>query len=187
MPKTRLSQGSRSVLQRHATKLVECPKEHAANETAHTAAYAAVRKMVETRYPPKDMAVLKRYGTADACLEVRIQLAAGGVTKWWFRTADKCPLSPSWTNILYITDEATTKVLERHQETERALKDALSKKLSDYVSLISAANTFEDVLEVWPEAEAVRSQCGASAIIVAVTPEVVARIRADVRARAKAA
>lgn len=187
MTKTRLNQRMRDVLGAHARKLVSCPKEKAAADESYKATADAVRKLIEARFPPKDMAVLKRYdvGRADPC--IRLQLTNGTFYVWQFRPECGVPVQPGQNCKTHLADEAVTAAVQNDIKAGDDLKVALEKKLADYYSLIAAATTFEAVCEVWPEAEQVRSQCGATAIVIAVTPDVVARIRADVAGRAEAA
>lgn len=189
MAKTRLNERSRKVLCAHARSLVACPAEKKAADTAYASAAVLVRKMIETRYPPKDMAILKKYDQASSCHSIKIQFDVGGYEIWSLRKdeAAPAPLQPGHYSAVHIADRATTAAIQKSMAADKALKEALENKLADYYSLIAAANAFEDVCEVWPEAEAVRSQCGASAIVVAVTPEVVARIRQDVATRLRKA
>lgn len=70
-----------------------------------------------------------------------------------------------------------------------AAKDAFGKavttKRSDYYTLVERARYFDEVVEVWPEAERVRTRCNAAAIVVALDENVIERIRHDVAARAE--
>lgn len=184
MAKTRLNERSRKILGLHARALVTAQNEKSAADMAYKEAAAGVRKMIEARYPPRDMAVLKRYEQAHECHSVSMQLHAGGFQVWHFRRDDKAPFQPGHSCKTHLADETVTASVQKSISADSALKKVLEKKLEDYYSLIAAANTFEDVCEVWPEVEMVRSQCGASAIVVAVTSEVVERIRADVAQRA---
>lgn len=187
MAKTRINERMRAVLGRLARSLVACPIEQADADAAYKIAAVLVRKIIEARYPPKHMAILKQYDQANAHHCVLMQLTPGGFQEWRFRNEDKqAPLQPGKYHQTHIADEAVTTAVHRSITADDALKTALEKKTADYYALIAAANTFEDVCEVWPEAEAARGDCGASAIVVAVTPDVVARIRADVSARAVA-
>ena len=188
MPKVRLHQRGRDALCRLAQTLVSCPKEAAASDAAYVVAADACRKMVETRFPHKDMLVLKKYeaATPDKCL--RMNLVPGGFQVWYLRDDDRHPLQPKRHGCsTYAPDEATSIAVNKAIAAEDAHKKAKEKKLEDYYALISAATTFEAVLEVWPEAEAARGECGATQLTVAITPDIVKRIRADIAARQKAA
>lgn len=187
MAKTRLNDRIRQVLRNHARTLVACPIEQSAADGTYKEAATLVRKMIEARYPIRDMAVLKKYEQAHECHHIDMQLHAGGFQGWNFRHDDKAPFQPGQHGCkVHLADEAVTAAVQKSLAAEDALKEALGKKLGDYYALIAAANTFEDVCEVWPEAELVRAQCGASAVVIAVTPDVVARIRADVATRVAA-
>ncbi len=187
MPRTRLNQSGRDALGQLARKLVSCPAEQVAADDAYKATSALVRKMVEIRFPPKDMAVLKRYDVArpDGCL--RMNLVPGGFQVWKLRQDDKPPLQPTNGCHTYAPDEATSIAVTKSVMADANLAKAKEKKLADYYALIQSATSFEAVLEVWPEAEEARSSCGAAQLTVAISSDVVARIRADIATRQKAA
>ena len=80
MQKTRLNQRSRNTLERLANRLVTVP-DHPL-KVAYDLASALVRNVLEKRYPPADMEVLRRYDLArqDPC--VRLRLSSGGDYVW---------------------------------------------------------------------------------------------------------
>jgi hypothetical protein len=175
----------RGVLYRHAKEIVDCPTERKAADKAYATALPLLNAAVEERYPPKDMVILKKYEAANNYTTLKVSLSTGGFTQITMREGDGM-LMPCWHGAL-AADAKMTKAIDGWLTAEDTLKKAVEKKLADYNALIQAASTFQEVVEVWPEAEAMRTRCGASAVVIAVTPEVVARIRADVAARKKAA
>lgn len=185
--KTRLHERGRNALRQLARELVACPVEQKAADAAYASASVVVRKMIETRFPPRDMAVLKKYDVARADPCIRLSLTPGGYVFWNLRSTDKIPLQPGHNCATHIADEVVSASVNASNKAADDLKKALETKLRDYYSLITAATNFEAVLEVWPEAEAARAACGASQIAIAVTDDVVARIRADIATRAIAA
>lgn len=179
MSKVRLNESAKEQLRRLARELVRVPAEEAVRDAAYGVAEALVRATVERALPPADMAVLKRY---DACRVddcVRVTLLVGGMTVFRF-TKGTGPLSINCRT--FLADAATTDVVTAHALAQSAYRDALDKKLSDYYALINGARNLEDVTEVWPEAEAVRSSLGARAMTI-LSSDALERIRRDVSER----
>lgn len=181
MAKTRLTNNHRDILGHLARELVSCPVEKQADIDAYAAAAPLVRKMVEDVQPPKDMKVLQKYGCANIDDCIRLSLSAGGYTHFYFEKG-KGPLTTSCKT--FLSDEATTAVVNARLKAAEALKKATEAKLSDYYSLIQSSKTFEEVLEIWPEAERLRQHiCGSSHALVTLNPEIAARIQQDVATR----
>lgn len=185
MPKTRLTAGGRMALRELAFRVVEVPIEKAAKDDAYLAAAAAVRHALIGRFPLADMAILKKYDVArhDQC--IRFQLTAGGVKQFQFNPTDEpYPLIPirGHSYRMHQADAGLTTTLERWFTAEEAYKKAINTKVADYCALIDAARNWEDVIEVWPEADSVMAAQGRQ-LTIAVTPAVIDRIRADVATR----
>lgn len=183
MAKLRLTQAMRARLRGLAHKVVSCPSEKAALVGAYKVAAIAVRKTVEKALPPADMKVLRKYDQAAVDDYIRLNLAAGGMVAFQYDEGTG-PVSISCR--VFLADEATTSAFNGWKVADDAWRKALRTKLSDYESLIDGATYYQDVVEVWPEAEQLRTEFGGGSLI-AFSPDVVARIRADVRTRAKAA
>jgi hypothetical protein len=183
--KLRLNQSSRDALRRLARSVVAAPKETEALEAAYEKAAGLVRRCVETAYPPKDMRVCARYEAAkiDDC--IKLSLTAGGVEQFQFKT-DTGPLvvKPTYTGKIYQADVDTTDAVTDWVLARDAHKKAVDEKIADYHALIQSAATFEAVAEVWPEADQLRGQFGGQAIAV-ISPEIIGRIREDVKSRAQ--
>ena len=186
MRKTRLTKYSRERLCALARYLVKVPD--ADLKKAHTAASLAVRTLITTKYPPEDMAVLRRYnlGREDRC--VRLRLRSGGDYQFNLSKDEPGVWHANSYCHMHLADEATTLTVEAFRKVETIHEELVEKKLEPYYKLINGSATFEAVLEIWPEAEQVRSQCGASAtaLVGAVTAEVVAAIQVDMASRAVA-
>lgn len=183
MAKLRLTQAMRTRLRHLANKVVSCPTERATLTAAYKTAAVAVRKAVEKSLPPADMKVLRKYDQAavDDC--IRLNLTAGGVVVFRF-DEDTGPVSIGCR--IFLADEQTTAAYNSWKAADDTWHKALRTKLSDYDALIDGATYYQDVVEVWPEAEQLRTEFGGGSLI-AFSPDVVARIRADVKTRAKAA
>jgi hypothetical protein len=185
MPKLRLTNHMRAQLKNLARDLVTAPAEEAALTDAYQAAAVLVRQTVEKALPPTDMKVLKKYDCAriDDC--IRLNRTQGGVTVFRF-DGETGPLTTyqGCRTRVFNADEELTRVVNEWEAAFAQREDVIRGKLADYAALIAAASTYQDVLEVWPEAERLRSQFGAGALSV-FSADVVARIRQDVATRAK--
>lgn len=188
MSKTRLNNHSRDVLNRLAERLVQVSDDElrASQKDGDT----LVRKMVEHRYPPKDMKVLRQYEQAHEDRCIRVRLHAGGDFQWNIRKDSPSVWQPgrySCSN-MHLADESTTAAIELFRKLEADFKKRRAEKLAPYYKLINSSSTFEAVVSVWAEAEQVRAECGArsSAVVGAVTPEIIDAIHADMAERVAA-
>jgi hypothetical protein len=184
--KTRLTQSGRASLSALVRRVVTSPVEAMLERNAYATAAPLVRTLVEARYPPADMAVMKRYDAAfpDSCIQ--LQLTAGGMVQFNFEDEGPlCPRNRGCTGRVYLADDAVTGAFEGWQRAVEAHHGALMRKHADYYALIQNARHFEDVLAVWPEAEECRSACGAGTVAIGLTEDVLARIRSDVAARSE--
>jgi hypothetical protein len=181
----RMNEQHRQFLYDLAKTTVTCAAEGKADKTAYDKAAPMVRKLVEDRYPPKDMKLLLKYEQArhDNC--IRLQLTAGGVVELKFRDDDKGPLVPGQrngygcSNRMYAADEAASTAINASILAADVYKKAMSKKLEDYKALIWTAATLDQIETVWPPAAALRERVGRSLPVV-LSDEVIARIKADV-------
>lgn len=185
MAKVRLTQAARTRLISLSHELVQCSAEQTAVDAAYKKAAPLVRKAVEAKYPPRDMRILVKYEKAaiDDC--IKLQLTAGGVNMFCFAEG-KGPLAAETTynGTVYQADEEMTSAFAEWKAATEALDAARSQKLGDYKALINSARTLEDVTEIWPEAEQIRSSLRSTALTV-LTPAVIERIKADVATRAQ--
>jgi hypothetical protein len=181
MAKIRLTQESRTGLVRHAEKLISCNAEKAVVEKAYKLVAPAIRKIIEAKYPSKDMLVLKKYGAShiDDC--IRVNLTAGGVDEFKF-DKETGPLTACRYCAAYQLDDAATDLFANWKLATEAHTEAVNKKLSDYRSLIRASRNWEDVIEIWPEASQIKPPSPSYAL-VALSTDAVERIKADVAER----
>lgn len=191
MATTKLLQSHREFLHQLAKEQVKCPAEEMADKAAYAKAAPLIRKIVEAKYPPKDMKLLKKYdvATGDKC--IRLQLTAGGVEQFCFRDNDKTewPLRPTGYdcgNHIYAADEKASEAVGAHLLAAGAFKKATAAKLSDYGALINHSTTLEQIEAVWPAASALRVRLN-RAVPVILSDEVIARIKADAVPLKKAA
>ena len=184
--KTRLTKYSRAKLNGFARKLLTRPDSPELAE-ARKGTDALVRRMVETRYPPADMAVLQRYDVASEDRCIRIQLSAGGVVNYALRPPGT--VTPGQFCRMYVADSAVTAAVARVQAMDEAVGKRLDDELNPYYVLVAHSRYFEDVVATWPEAESMRGECGAAstALVPQLSPEMLAAIQAGVAERAAAA
>lgn len=193
MASIKINQEDRQFLLTFASESIQCPAETKADKDAYAKAAPLVRKLVEERYPPKDMKLLLKYEQArhDAC--IRLQLTAGGVVEFRFRDPDKGPLVPGSSNSygcrnrMYAADDAATAAIVASLAAAEALIKARNTKLSDYQALISASSTLEQIEDVWPAGGAALRPRKGRSLPVILSDEVIARIKADASSMARAA
>jgi hypothetical protein len=87
---------------------------------------------------------------------------------------------------MYLSDERQQKAVEAWVDAATALKDGTQKKREDYNAFIHSAGTFEQLIEIWPEAVQVADRIKVN-LPATVNPEMLARIKADSAARMRRA
>lgn len=178
---TRLNQEHREALYDLARRVVDCPDEAKAEDAAYKKAAPLVRKCVEVKYPAADMAVLSKYDLVrrDHCIQ--LQLTAGGVEEFEFRHDEPPPVVASRGSCygrIHPADEKTTAAVSAWKLAKDANEKARDKKLEQYRAFVRSATTFEQVLEVWPEASALTPNIARN-LPVAVSVETIDAIKAD--------
>lgn len=181
MTTTRMNDSNRHFLREMMREVVKCPAEEKAMDAAYKVAAPLVRKIVETKYPAKDMKVLRTYkvAVADAC--IKLQLTAGGVTQFAFASEKEAPFRPDnygCSSQIFAADEATTKAVGAWALSKGAYDKAFNQKREDYGALINHTATLEQIEAVWPAASKLRERLGRSLPMV-LSDDVIARIRAD--------
>lgn len=184
MAQTKLLEWHRRELRALMYRVVDCPAEQKAEEQAYQRAAPLIRKMIEKRYPLADMEVLKKYEVlrTDDC--VNIQLTAGGVEQFKFKTDEKVgvPRTGSCSTWVFLADDKITDAMQKWTAARDAAKTALAKKQSDYVSFIETATTFEQIVGIWPEASELAPKIARN-LPVALNDDVIAQITADSKRR----
>lgn len=184
----RLNQDHRAFLCSLAKSTVKCPAEDAADVAAYKAFHPMVRKLIEARFPARDMRVLQKYEVTTVRGKAKLQLAAGGVVEFAFREQHQMPMVPDRYEVrgaIYAADADVTAAYEAHAAAASAFKEAFAKKISDYHALVNASATLAEVEKVWPEAAALRDRVG-RALPVILSDDIIARIQADAGLRAAA-
>lgn len=182
MAKCRLNETYRNLLRAFAEDNLVIPEKEKMDK-AWRKASELTQACVEKQYPPADMALLKKYGVAtdDTCFQgadpdglfLRIEV-------------DKetpeilVPYNGGCHSRTIKFDAKTRDAVGAYEKAIVAYNEARNKKLTMYRSLIRASYYFEDVVEVWPAAEALRDKiCQSSKALVALNPDIISFIKSD--------
>lgn len=186
MAKTRLNQWDRKRLLKLAVERCNPKAERKRLDKTLEKAAALVRKVIETKYPAADMAVLAKYqyGREDTCFKLR--LADGSIDEFRFpdgqgiRVANRYYLG----DIYDAGDAKTTAAAKVWRTAADAFEAERKKRIAAYEALIAAARYFEDVTAVWVEAEELREAiCGKVHLPALLTEDLAVTIQADAQER----
>lgn len=183
--KTRLNADHRRALARLATEIVAVPVEAKAIDATYKKAAPLVMRDIVAKYPVRDMNVLLKYERASRGDCIRVQMTHGGVTQFRFNEG-RGPITPRGYCQIHAVKADTTSAIQDWASAVDAEKTAKAAKIGDYQSLIDFSRTLEDIEAVWPEASKIRSSIVRN-LPALLSEDVVARIAADVAARAEAA
>ena len=182
-----LNKADREALMNFASANISCAEEAAAMDAAYDIAKPLLLTTVHNRFPPTDMAVLERYGAArrDDC--VRFGGSYDTESTFYFRKGDTdVPLVPRQTGcsqLYYEWNKEARAALNAYVLARQAYEKARKNKLEDYRRLIVGSRTFNDVVAVWPAAEAMRAKLipktPQQRALAVLSEEAIARIRAD--------
>lgn len=182
-----LNKNDREALLNFASGNIACPTEEAAMNAAYDLAKPLLLTTVHTRFPPNDMAVLERYGAArrDDC--VRFGGSYDTESTFYFRKGDTdVPLVPrqsGCSQLYYEWNKEARAALNAYVLARQAFEKARKSKLEDYRRLIVGSRTFNDVVAVWPAAEALRAKLipktPQQRALAVLSEEAIARIKAD--------
>jgi hypothetical protein len=166
MAKTRLTNNKRELLTKLARKLVtEMFRKRLKMDKVDADFRTYLIKKIRADYPEADMAVLKKYGSAstltgtysyDRHLRLCLDSESSTVRVYSPDAEVGSILIPSSSrgNIINVTGPVARQWFEKHKH----LNAIISEKMADYESLINTANTYEDVLDLWPSAESLRKE-----------------------------
>lgn len=185
MAKTRLNEDSRMALRQLMNEIVVCPKEQAAVDKAYAAAEPLVRRLVEKKYPPKDMEVLKRHdvGGIDDCIKLKLSTDYNIEQFLFAKGTGPYVAKATYYGQIYDGTSCAKQVGAWVRATEKR-DEALETKRLDYKALIANSRYFEDVAEVWPEAEQLRDKiCTKNKALTTLSDDVIKRIKKDVKSR----
>jgi hypothetical protein len=180
--KRRMSDDIRYRLRGLADQLVKPIRLAEALEAAYKKAAPVVRKVVEAKYPPKDMRILAKYEAAGPDKCVKVQLANGTVEKFDFTDDAPFVVSSYCSNRMYLAGDASG-AIEDWAAARDKFNEERKRRLADYNSLILTAKYVEEITGVWPEAEKLLPK---RQELVALNDDVLARIKRDIAERSRA-
>lgn len=182
MAKRKLLMWMREKLIAHATNNVAPAKEAKALAAAYKKAEPLVRKIVEAKYKPADMAVCQKYDLTkpDAC--IRVQFPSGAVEQFDFASTEIAPIvtKGSCYSRMYLADEKTANAVEAWVAARDAFKAEAKRRVQAYTALVHASTSVEDVIAAWPE---VANLLPAANDLIPINPEQIAILQADMRER----
>jgi hypothetical protein len=158
----KLNISDRVALREFASRNISCKEEEAIFQAAYKTTKQIIIAAVEQKFPKKDMLVLQKYGAAIVDLCIRFGSHYNTESKFqFFKLDQEAPLVPNNGGCHTRTydfnraqmDQINTYVLARQK-----LENARKAKLEIYARLINGSITFNDVVEVWPAAEALRAK-----------------------------
>jgi len=179
MAKRRLTSTMRYRLKRFAEDTVKPVAEAAALKAAYELAAPLVRRVVEQRYNPTEMAVLEKYGFTERDTCIRVQFPNGVVQEFSFDQQLAAPLVPDrrgCSKRIYLADELTAAAIEAWADATNAYDAEKKQRVDAYSALALGSQYVEDVCAIWPEAATVLPADNA---LIALGPEQIARIKAD--------
>lgn len=185
MTNKRLSASDRDVLLAFAKKQVSATQDMSDVDTAYEKAADAIHAKILVDNPPKDMAVLKRYGLAD--LDRCIYISTGGYNyqQFTYREGDKRIVLRA-----YRRNGCNRHPIQLEGEGEQAFDAYLravkanevdqASRLSNFKALIYNSRSFNDVATIWPAAEELRASIvGNGSALIVLSADVVDAIKAD--------
>lgn len=192
MPKLKLLISHKDALKKLARRIVECHEQKAKLDKLYESAAVIVAKAVAEKFPPKDMEVLKKYGTSSMMDSPRVILADGSTVQFQYRDGDpRTPLTPihrAYNEIYRIEGERDSKTVDAAISALADYEEAMRKKLADYNAVIDSTVYAEDLAAIWPDsADLIATWHRTSTALVAISPEVIDRVRKDSRDRQRRA
>ena len=179
--KTRLTAVMRQRLTSLAQRIVSPAEAKKRMDDATAKAAPLVLAAVHTKYPPKDMKVLAKYGKASVDNCIKLQLPNGVVDIFNFPN-DTGPLvakKTSYGQMYSVNDSAVGKIIQDAIDAAEAFSKERKARVCAYAALIDGTTYLEDLVELWPEAAQVKG----AFLPIALGPEQVELIKRDVDER----
>lgn len=190
MPKTRLNKEHRRMLVDLAYQKIEKSFDFSKLNSLYAEFRTKCLVEVANQFPPKDMRILAKYGAAQMRNNV-------GIVFYSKDSDEKAVADVIFENdrahiTNYYSAEAKLKLpyggeiyqlYLRWKEEKNKTTKRLNKIRGDYQNLINYARTFEDVLEVWEEAEELRHKICANRQLIVMNNELCNRIKQNVKER----
>ena len=194
MTKTRLNESSRDILLKFVRDtIVALPSQHEKETELYEKARSLVSKYLLTKYPTKEMKVLKKYGCTiiDKCIAFTMPENSSRYKQFNYRDEDESmiPIIPN-TKATYNKKtphlDETGEILDAIEALEafrEEVKEDLLVRKQAYQSLIRQSRTFEDVQDVWPEVSALAVKITASKPLMIMDSTLINKIKQDMELR----
>lgn len=194
MAKKRLGVKHREILENLAEKKVKLSEDSKAMDTAFKKMKDRVMEIRDEQWPLEEMHILKKYDYV--CYKERsyIQFYLPKKCKKEFSyvnefssieiNEDEKRPTPDSRRLEISESDIFAELYNEYEKAKKEYKERIKSRLSDYRSLIYNSKSYEDVLDVWKEAEEVREQiCGASKALTTINNDVILRIKNDEKKR----
>jgi hypothetical protein len=183
----RLNKEDRNILTNFVVKNISCEAEQKNLEKAYGIAKNTVLRVVTSRFPAEDMKLLLKFNVAqyDKCIRYGGNYDRDG--EFRFHHEDKdiplVPNSGACNTRRYDWSKEDMAILSAYQLARQALERAQHEKIKAYERLINGSTTFNDVVEIWPAAETLRSriipQNTQQRALAVLSQETISMIKAD--------
>ncbi len=188
----RLNNRIREELYAYAVSLIKFPEFDKAAEDADALAEKLVRAVMANRYPAEDLAVLKKYECLEEVDRVHFVSPSGMERHYTFPIgAENLPAVVNsgryYIRPAIMCSDEVMAAIENVDHTLNQRKQHRRQLEADYRHLIEAARTFEELLEVWPEASVMREKIDTRVqknALTTISTEALDRIREDISKRA---
>lgn len=198
MAKAKLFIRHKEMLQTFARKSVRADDEKNVMDDLYAKIAPLVKAVVEKKYPPKDMKVLLKYEQSyrDEC--INLSGHDGQVRRFNFRTVSKVvtqedeelmdfipyvPGAPSGygcKNRVYVADKVLSELIDDYNQAKTVFDAEIAGKYAKYKAVIQASNFYEELLQIWPAAEALREEIMSDRqSLTILSPELIEQIKAD--------
>lgn len=179
MAKRRLLEWMRCKLVAHAREVVAPIKEKKELDSAYEKASTLVRSMLLTKYPPKEMVVLKKFGFGGFVCSIKVQFPNGVVDKFEFEEDDAIFIASSYGQI-HAVNQKTADAIERWSRVKATFTKERDKRVAAYKALVDGSRYVEDIVAVWPEAVYIIPP---TALPIPLGPEQIAMVKQDMLER----
>lgn len=188
MTKTRLLKQHRYLLKNLVKEIVDLPDLKKGVENARAKLVRGLTKMLEAEFPKRDMNILKKYKVGGPAEYVLLQFPNGSTDCFRFNNDEGPYVGGYLGNRARPVDEAIADDYHTYFRLKKEYEAALTKLRGDYFSLIDSVRNFEDLVEIWPEADKLAPRiCQRNTALTVVTPELIQRIQEDMARRKIAA
>ena len=189
MPKKRLNRSHRGLLKELVTQKIQAPNQKAEMANAHADALNQTLKHYNNQFPKEEMKILSKYGLIDEVNNLRIHAKNDAEGKHEHLSIDlnhsviipkKYFVIPNASAVAIPFDGRCHKAILKFNQKEKDYIKAIDAIKQDYYTLINASYYFEDVIDIWDEAEELRSQiCNTGTGLIALSNTVKQRIIQD--------